>query len=89
MQEELSAEEIFAGKKMKLAEIGMALLEDPESNIRSLKELLNICNDKDRNIVKLALMSLLAVFKDIIPGYLISAPLNFLSTSCFFAIFFF
>ncbi|XP_020109414.1 nucleolar complex protein 3 homolog isoform X2 [Ananas comosus] len=74
VQEELSAEEIFAGKKMKLAEIGMALLEDPESNIRSLKELLNICNDKDRNIVKLALMSLLAVFKDIIPGYRIRSP---------------
>lgn len=69
MKEELSAEEVFAKKKSKLAEIGMTLLADPESNIKSLKDLLQICKDEDHNIVKLGLLSLLTIFKDIIPGY--------------------
>ncbi|KAJ4813085.1 Nucleolar complex 3-like protein [Rhynchospora pubera] len=69
VEEEISAEESFGVKKIKLAEIGMALLEDPEANIRSLKELLDFCKDKDPQVVKLGLMSMLAVFKDIIPSY--------------------
>jgi nucleolar complex protein 3 len=67
VKEELSAEELFEKKKGQLAELGMAMLEDPESNIRSLNDMLSISNDKDPKIVKLGLMSLLAVFKDIIP----------------------
>ncbi|KAK8923962.1 hypothetical protein KSP39_PZI019540 [Platanthera zijinensis] len=74
VEKELSAEEVFARKKIKLAEVGMSLLEDPESNIKCLKELLHICNEKDHNIAKLGLMSLVAVFKDIIPGYRIRLP---------------
>ncbi|KAJ6808298.1 nucleolar complex protein 3-like protein [Iris pallida] len=74
VEEDLSAEELFARKKIRLAEIGMTLIENPESSIKSLKELLQICNDEDHNIVKLGLMSLLAVFKDIIPGYRIRLP---------------
>lgn len=74
VEEDLSAEELFAKKKIRLAEVGTALLENPESNIKSLKELLQICDDEDHNIVKLGLMSLLAVFKDIIPGYRIRLP---------------
>ncbi|KAF0922448.1 hypothetical protein E2562_036564 [Oryza meyeriana var. granulata] len=31
--------------------------------------MLNICNDKDQKVVKLGLMSFLAVFRDIIPSY--------------------
>lgn len=54
-------------KKIKLAEIGTALLEDPEANIRSLRDLLQICEDRDPEVIKLGLMSMLAVFKDIIP----------------------
>lgn len=69
MKEELSAEELFEKKKAQLAELGMAMLEDPESNIRSLNDMLSISNDKDQKVVKLGLMSLLAVFKDIIPRY--------------------
>lgn len=68
VEEELSAEELFRKKKIRLAEIGLQLLENPEENIKALKELLQICDDEDQNIVKLGLMSLLAVFKDIIPG---------------------
>lgn len=70
MKEELSVEELFEKKKGQLAELGMAMLEDPESNIRSLNDMLGISNDKDQKVVKLGLMSLLAVFKDIIPRYL-------------------
>ncbi|KAF3333623.1 nucleolar complex protein 3 [Carex littledalei] len=69
VEEEISAEESFGMKKIKLAEIGTALLEDPEANIRSLRDLLQICEDRDPEVIKLGLMSMLAVFKDIIPSY--------------------
>lgn len=74
VEKELSAEEQFTKKKLRLAELGKQLLENPESCIGSLKELLDICNDKDHNIIVLGLFSLLAVFKDIIPGYRIRLP---------------
>lgn len=69
MKEDLTAEEAFENKKFKLAEVGSALLTDPESNIKLLKEMLQITHENDHRIVKLGLLSLLAVFKDIIPGY--------------------
>ena len=68
MKEDLTAETTFETKKRKLAELGIALLADPESNIKSLKEMLQFCLDDDDAIIKLGLLSLLAVFKDIIPG---------------------
>lgn len=68
VKEDLTAEETFESKKRKLAELGMALLADPEANIKTLKDMLQISKDDDQAIVKLALLSLLAVFKDIIPG---------------------
>jgi len=68
VKEELSAEESFENKKNKIAELGMLLLSDPEANIKTLKDMLDICKDQNTKIVKLALLSLLAVFKDIIPG---------------------
>ncbi|KAG2243501.1 hypothetical protein Bca52824_094646 [Brassica carinata] len=71
---ELSAEESFENKKNRLAELGMLLLSDPEANIRSLKEMLDISKDENAKIVKLCLLSVLAVFKDIIPGYRIRLP---------------
>ncbi|KAG2679664.1 hypothetical protein I3760_11G060800 [Carya illinoinensis] len=74
VKEDLTAEEAFESKKQKLAELGMALLADPESNIKSLKEMLQISKDNDDAIVKLGVLSLLAVFKDIIPGYRIRLP---------------
>jgi len=48
--------------------LGTALLSDPESNIKSLKELLKFCRDEDKSITQAALLSCLVVFKDIIPG---------------------
>ncbi|KAF7824419.1 nucleolar complex protein 3-like protein [Senna tora] len=74
VKEDLSAEEAFENKKFKLAEFGNALLVDPESNIKLLKDMLQISKENDHNIVKLGLLSLLAVFKDIIPGYRIRLP---------------
>lgn len=74
----MSVEEVFLKKKNKLAEIGISLLEDPEANIKSLKDLLQFCHDKDHKVVKLGLLSLLAVFKDIIPGYFFDFVLDFI-----------
>ncbi|KAG8638203.1 nucleolar complex protein 3 homolog [Manihot esculenta] len=74
VKKDLTAEEMFENKKLKLAEMGIALLADPELNIKTLKEMLQFCKDDDHAIVKLALLSLLAVFKDIIPGYRIRLP---------------
>lgn len=74
VKEDLTAEEAFESKKHKLAEIGMALLADPDANIKSLKEMVQLCKDGDHSIVKLSLLSLLAVFKDLIPGYRIRLP---------------
>lgn len=69
MKEDLTAEEADENKKHKLAELGISLLSDPESNIKSLKEMLQLAKDDNPSISKLGLLSLLAVFKDIIPGY--------------------
>lgn len=68
MKKDLTAEEDSESKKYKLAELGTALLADPESNIKHVKEMLEISKDGDSAIVILGLKSLLAVFKDIIPG---------------------
>ncbi|XP_075481678.1 nucleolar complex-associated protein 3 isoform X2 [Primulina tabacum] len=74
VEKDLNAEEAREMKKYKLAELGTAILADPESNIKSLKEMLEISKDGDSVIVMLALKSLLAVFKNIIPGYRIRLP---------------
>ncbi|KAL1556052.1 nucleolar complex-associated protein 3 isoform X2 [Salvia divinorum] len=74
VKKELTAEEANEKKKYKFAELGTTLLTDPESNIRLLKEMLEISKDGDSAIVILGLKSLLAVFKDIIPGYRIRLP---------------
>ncbi|KAM3341752.1 nucleolar complex-associated protein 3 isoform X3 [Capsicum galapagoense] len=74
VRKDMTAEEANEKKKFRLAELGTALLTDPELNIKSLKEMLEISKDGDRDIVVLALKSLLAVFRDIIPGYRIRLP---------------
>ncbi|PIN10371.1 Protein involved in the nuclear export of pre-ribosome [Handroanthus impetiginosus] len=74
VKKDLTAEEATEMKKYKLAELGTALLADPESNIKNIKEMLEISKDGNSAIVILGLKSLLAVFKDIIPGYRIRLP---------------
>ncbi|KAH9308919.1 hypothetical protein KI387_036830, partial [Taxus chinensis] len=74
VKKDLSVEELFAQRKAHLAEIGIGLLADPEKNISTLKELVEMCGDDDKNISRLALLSTLAVFKDIVPGYRVRLP---------------
>eukprot|EP00252_Welwitschia_mirabilis_P011572 TRINITY_DN25857_c0_g1_i1.p1 TRINITY_DN25857_c0_g1~~TRINITY_DN25857_c0_g1_i1.p1 ORF type:complete len:838 (+),score=199.89 TRINITY_DN25857_c0_g1_i1:191-2704(+) len=74
LKKDLSLEELFAERKAHIAEIGTALLTDPEQNISKLKELVGLCNDEDDRIASLALLSLAAIFKDIVPGYRIRLP---------------
>ncbi|KAK7850418.1 nucleolar complex protein 3 like protein [Quercus suber] len=59
------------GKLYYRTQLGMALLANPEPNIKSLEEMLQISKDNDHAI---AVLSMLAVFKDIIPGYRIRLP---------------
>ncbi|XP_057818139.2 nucleolar complex-associated protein 3 isoform X2 [Cryptomeria japonica] len=74
LKKDLSAEELFAQRKAHLAEIGTGLLADPEKNISTLKELVEMCSDRDKSISHLATLSALAVFKDIVPGYRVRLP---------------
>ncbi|KAF7145897.1 hypothetical protein RHSIM_Rhsim04G0123500 [Rhododendron simsii] len=74
LEKELTAEEANKRKKYKLAELGTTLLMDPESNVKSLKEMLQISKDEDHSVAVLGLKSLLVVFKDIIPGYRVRLP---------------
>nr|XP_043622694.1 nucleolar complex protein 3 homolog [Erigeron canadensis] len=74
VEKDLSAEESNEKKKFRLAEIGTSMLMDPEGNIKNLKEMLQICKEGDQDILILGLKSLLAVFKDIIPGSRIRLP---------------
>ncbi|GER33872.1 nucleolar complex-associated protein [Striga asiatica] len=74
VKKDLTEEETKEKKKYKLAELGTSLLADPESNIKNIKEMLEISKDGDSSIVILGLKSLLAVFKDIIPGFRIRLP---------------
>ncbi|KAL6567629.1 hypothetical protein OROGR_001297 [Orobanche gracilis] len=74
LKKDLTEEEAIERKKYKLAELGTALLADPESNIKHIKEMLEISKDGENAIVILGLKSLLAVFRDIIPGYRIRLP---------------
>jgi nucleolar complex protein 3 len=54
--------------KAHMAELGMGLLANPETNLGSLKELQEMCEDRDDSVARLALLSSMAVFKDILPG---------------------
>ncbi|KAG0270631.1 hypothetical protein DFQ27_002622 [Actinomortierella ambigua] len=65
----LSKKEQLAQKKEELAEIAQLVISDPEKNIGQLKRLRNISQDPNDAIKKLALLTQLAVFKDILPGY--------------------
>jgi hypothetical protein len=90
MQEELrndiSEEERVEEIKARIAELGTAVLSDPEGNMDSLIELQGFCTDKNLNVARMALLSSLVVFKDIIPGYVLiffhvihcNMPLNLL-----------
>ncbi|CAM0142750.1 unnamed protein product [Umbelopsis sp. WA50703] len=59
----------FLEKKEELAQIASTVMEDPEANMALLKVLRTVSNDKNPKIRQLALLTQLAVYKDIAPGY--------------------
>uniref|UniRef100_A0A7N5JPH5 Nucleolar complex protein 3 homolog n=1 Tax=Ailuropoda melanoleuca TaxID=9646 RepID=A0A7N5JPH5_AILME len=78
-QEELELEEgngirkKLEEKKMHIAALGSAILGDPESNIKKLKEIRSMLTEQDPDVAvtvrKLVIISLLELFKDITPSY--------------------
>ncbi|KAK6098431.1 hypothetical protein MT418_002461 [Batrachochytrium dendrobatidis] len=59
----------FLEAREQLAQIASRIIEDPENNIGELKTLQHLSKSSDARSVKFALLTQLAVFKDIIPGY--------------------
>ncbi|XP_049646356.1 nucleolar complex protein 3 homolog [Suncus etruscus] len=60
-------------KKMHIAALASAILSDPENNIKKLKELRAMVMEQDPDVAvtirKLAVVSLMELFKDITPSY--------------------
>ncbi|NXL95353.1 NOC3L protein, partial [Alectura lathami] len=60
-------------RKMHIAALASAILSDPESNIKKVKELRAMLMEQDPNVAvivrKLVMVSLMEVFKDIAPSY--------------------
>ncbi|CAI5958031.1 unnamed protein product [Closterium sp. NIES-64] len=69
LQEEMSVEERRAAVKKAIARMSTQILADPETHIGMLKSLHKLCLDLDAIVASLAVLSLTAVFRDIIPGY--------------------
>ncbi|CAG8752975.1 15297_t:CDS:2, partial [Cetraspora pellucida] len=65
----ISSNSDITQKKEELATIAQMIIEDPENNIRQLKVLREISASNNLTIKKLALLTQLVVYKDIIPGY--------------------
>uniref|UniRef100_T1IQI0 NOC3-like protein n=1 Tax=Strigamia maritima TaxID=126957 RepID=T1IQI0_STRMM len=63
----------LSARKLKIASLGTKIIENPEENVKHLKELRLMMDEKDRDIFvtvrKLVSVSLLEVFKDILPDY--------------------
>lgn len=60
-------------RKMHIAALASAILSDPESNIKKLKELRSMLMEQDPDVAvtvrKLVIVSLMELFKDITPSY--------------------
>ncbi|KAI5932763.1 Nucleolar complex protein 3 [Manis javanica] len=60
-------------KKMRIAALASAILSDPESNVKKLKELRSMLMEQDPDVAvtirKLVIISLMELFKDITPSY--------------------
>lgn len=65
----LTKKQYILAKKEELAQIATQIQEDPDENINKLKALRKIAADSNPTVKKLALLTQLAVYKDIIPGY--------------------
>lgn len=82
---ELSHIELFALRQQKLEErkkriaiLSSSVIENPESNMKKLRELRVMLEESDPDVYlsvrKLVMVSLKEVFKDIVPGYRIRMP---------------
>ncbi|KAK3812849.1 MAG: nucleolar complex-associated protein-domain-containing protein [Benniella sp.] len=65
----LSKKALLAQKKEQMASIAQEIIADPETNIGQLKVLRTMAQDSSDIIKKLAMLTQLAVYKDILPGY--------------------
>ncbi|KAF9210061.1 hypothetical protein BGZ49_006818 [Haplosporangium sp. Z 27] len=60
---------LLAKQKEEMASIAQAIIADPEGNVGQLKKLRAMAQDPSDVIKKLAMLTQLAVYKDILPGY--------------------
>ncbi|KAF9141917.1 hypothetical protein BGX30_003778 [Mortierella sp. GBA39] len=60
---------VLAQKKEEMATIAQTIIADPEAHVGQLKKLRAMAQDPSDVIKKLALLTQLAVYKDILPGY--------------------
>ncbi|NXL45335.1 NOC3L protein, partial [Podilymbus podiceps] len=73
--EEMAAQrrQKLQGRKMHIAALASAILSEPDSSIKKLKELRAMLMEQDPNVAvivrKLVMVSLMEVFKDIAPSY--------------------
>ncbi|KYQ91413.1 hypothetical protein DLAC_08378 [Tieghemostelium lacteum] len=76
-QKFLKSQEMIERIKQELAKICNSIINNPENNITKIKEIFSICLSKKEFLVKkYCILSLCALFKDIIPGYTINKSLQ-------------
>ncbi|KAF9426955.1 hypothetical protein BGZ94_005726, partial [Podila epigama] len=68
-EKKLPKKVLLAQKKEEMAAIAQTIIADPEANVGQLKKLRTMAQDPSDVIKKLALLTQLAVYKDILPGY--------------------
>lgn len=61
--------ETFTQVQERLARVALEIIEDPEENLDKIKKVKTLLSDNNENIQRLAVLTLSAIFKDIIPGY--------------------
>lgn len=65
--------EVLRNKKIEIGSLSAGLLESPEDKVSNFRNLLNIIDEEIEGVYftvrKLAVVSLLEVFKDILPSY--------------------
>ena len=63
------AQDDFENKRGIIAESCGLIVQDPQQHYNRLAQVVNLINDSDFKIAKLAIASLALLFKDIVPGY--------------------
>ncbi|KAJ5078958.1 nucleolar complex protein [Anaeramoeba ignava] len=63
--------QILKEKKELIAQMSSIITEDPEKSVELLNQIFKYCKDKFYSIRKYAIISLVAIYIDIIPGYTI------------------